>query len=331
MFYINRKPWDLHQSKHTPVDVYKNRKLHRREFLKMMGIAGTGAVSLSQLTGCEKATDEEIEQAGAVEPLPEKQKSIYPAEKNAAFEYDRPETAKRDAAEYTNFYEFSTSKQTWRFVDKFNPSPWTIEVGGLCAKPKTFDMDDIYKTFSLEERAYRHRCVETWAMAVPWTGFPLKELLKLVEPNSKAKFVALETFNKPEEAPGIQSDPHHPWPYTEGLTIEEATNDLALLATGIYGEPMPKQHGAPIRLVLPWKYGFKSVKSIVKITLTDKRPETFWNIINPREYGFEANVEPEVPHPRWSQKTEWMLGTRERFDTQKYNGYGEYVGNLYPV
>jgi sulfoxide reductase catalytic subunit YedY len=167
-------------------------------------------------------------------------------------------------------------------------------------------MDDIYTEFALEERAYRHRCVEAWA-----------------------RFVTFETFNRPQQAPTMQ-DWTYPWPYTEGLTMDEATNELAFVATGNYGEPLLKQHGAPIRLVVPWKYGFKSIKSVVRITLTDKRTATFWNTQLPREYAFEGNVEPDVPHPRWSQKTEWMLGTMERHDSRKYNGYGEFVADLYP-
>jgi sulfoxide reductase catalytic subunit YedY len=197
-------------------------------------------------------------------------------------------------------------------------------------------MDDVYKRFSLEERDYRHRCVETWAMCVPWTGFPLADLLKLVEPKKSAKYVAFETFERPKEAPYQAQSSQYPWPYQEGLTIGEAMNELTLLATGLYGEPMPKQNGAPIRLVVPWKYGFKGTKSIVKIRLTDKKPPTFWTTVNAAEYAFEANVEPDVPHPRWSQKTEWMLGSKlspfdegDRYDSVIYNGYGDYVAKLY--
>jgi sulfoxide reductase catalytic subunit YedY len=171
--------------------------------------------------------------------------------------------------------------------------------------------------------------VEAWAMCVPWTGFPLKELLAQADPKPTAKFVSFQTFERPEEARGIKAYPDFPWPYTEGLTIKETQNELVLLTTGIYGEPLPKQHGAPVRVVIPWKYGFKGAKSVVRIHLMEKQPVTFWNSYNPREYGFQANVEPEVPHPRWSQSQERMLGTGEIFDTVKFNGYGDYVGNLY--
>ena len=329
MHFIIRKPWDLSQSRHTPQNVFQNRRLHRREFLKDVGISVVGLASAGSIVGCSRPTEEEVSKAGAVEPLSIEVAEVYPASQNSVFEYGRPETAKRDAAEYCNFFEFSTGKSVWRHVDKFTTSPWSIEIDGLCAKPRKFDLDDIYESFSFEERAYRHRCVETWAMCVPWTGFPLRDLLKSVEPKPSAKFVAFETFNRPEEAANMVSGFGYSWPYTEGLTIEEAASEVAFIATGVYGEQLPRQHGAPIRLVVPWKYGFKSSKSIVKITLTDRQPATFWNTVAPHEYGFEANVDPAVSHPRWSQETEWMLGTRERFDTVIYNGYGEHVGGLY--
>jgi len=349
MNFFIRKPWDLPPQLHTPESVYRQRRQHRRQFLAELGLAGIGATLGLSLAGCQRGSDEEIKQAGTYESktlqnlpqpaAPEQadtpddapRSSPYPARRNTKFEYGRPETDEAEAARYTNFYEFTGpyTKASWRYVGKFQPDPWTIEVSGLCAKPRTFDMSDLYRLFSFEERAYRHRCVETWAMCIPWTGFPLRDLLKLVEPLPAARYVRFETFNRPEEAPYMADDPGYPWPYTEGLTLAEATNELTLLATGIYGHPLPKQHGAPIRLVVPWKYGFKGIKSVVKISLTQKEPATFWNTISPTEYKFGANVEPEVPHPRWSQATEWMLGTRERFPTQLYNGYGEFVGSLY--
>ena len=326
--FISRNIWDIAESQHTPECVYRDRRQHRREFLKSMGVAAIGAGLSSSLIGCGRPTDEELKAAGAVEPLPQEQKQLYPAQRNDTFEYGRPETIQRDAAEYANFYEFTSTKAVYRYVDKFEPTPWKFEIDGLCAKPQTFDLDDVYSQFDLEERAYRHRCVETWAMCVPWTGFRLSDLLKTVEPLPAAKYVEFKTFNRPEQASQMV-DGTYPWPYSEGLTIDEAMNELAFVATGIYGEPLPKQHGAPIRLVVPWKYGFKGIKSIVRITLTDKQPSTFWNTLIPHEYAFEANVEPDVPHPRWSQATEWMLGSRDRYDTMKYNGYGDYVAKLY--
>lgn len=323
MNYFVRRPWDLSQKLITEESIYHD-KQQRREFLKSIGVLVGAGISASSLVGCQKPTLEEIDNAGRVDAGLQN----YPFPRNAEFEYGRPETARQEAATYTNFYEFTTSKQVFQYVDKFEPTPWSFRVEGLCRNPMTFDLDDIYQQFSLEERAYRHRCVETWAMCVPWTGFPLKDLLLKVEPLAEAKFVRFETFMNPEVA-RTQTFSEYPWPYSEGLTIDEAMNPLSLIATGIYGAPLPKQHGAPVRLVTPWKYGFKSIKSIVRIELTSEQPATFWNALNPQEYGFEANVEPEVPHPRWSQATEWMLGTRERYETVKYNGYGDYVAQLY--
>lgn len=330
MFFFARRPWDLPQRQHTPESIYAHREFHRREFLAAAGLASlTAALGLS---GCSRATKDELEAAGGVtkKSIPT---DIYPEKRgnrNPKFEYGRDESIEQDTAEFTNFYEFATSKSSWRYVGKFQPDPWTVEVTGLCAKPVTLDMDDFYKhkRLKFESRDYRHRCVETWAMCVPWTGFALRDLLRAVEPLPAARFVKFQTFNRPLEATHMDNL-RFPWPYTEALTLAEATSELPFIATGVYGHPLPKQNGAPIRLVLPWKYGFKSIKSIVKIELTDARPETFWNTVAPDEYGFEANVDPEVPHPRWSQRTEWMLGSRERFNTVKYNGYGDWIGKLY--
>jgi sulfoxide reductase catalytic subunit YedY len=327
MQFIVRQPWDLPQALHTPETVYENRRLHRREFLTALGLATASGVC-GGISGCSRPTDEEIQKAGAVTKPADGGPSPYPAPRNDKFEYGRTESVERKTAEYTNFYEFSTGKDSWKHVGKFQPNPWQVEVSGLCAKPRTFDFDELLKTQKLEERHYRHRCVETWAMCVPWTGFRLRDLLKTVEPLPSAKFVAFETFNRPAEAPHMAAS-HFPWPYQEGLTLAEATNELTFLATGIYGHALPKQNGAPVRLVLPWKYGFKSIKSLVKIVLTDQQPATFWNSEWPVAYDFTANVDPDVPHPNWSQRTEWMLGTREVFETQLYNGYGKYVAELY--
>ncbi|MCA8999811.1 MAG: protein-methionine-sulfoxide reductase catalytic subunit MsrP [Planctomycetaceae bacterium] len=318
-----RRPWDLPESALTDESLFFDRT-RRREFLKSIGLtAGLGAIS-PWLSGCGGPSIEELDKAGHVD----KGADHYPAPLNESFEYGRPETTRKDAAEFTNFYEFSSRKSVYLNVDPFEPVPWSFSVEGLCNKPRTFDLDDVYDTFSLEERAYRHRCVETWAMCVPWTGFPLAELLKFVEPLPSAKYVKFETFFRPEQAPQQRID-DYPWPYSEGLTIQEAMNPMAILATGIFGRPLLKQHGAPIRLVVPWKYGFKGIKSITRMELTDQQPATFWNTLAPHEYAFEANVDPNVPHPRWSQAREWMLGTQKVYDTVIYNGYGDYVGKLY--
>jgi sulfoxide reductase catalytic subunit YedY len=330
MRHIIRRAWDVPEHRHTPPEAYFAGKRHRREFLKAVGLGGVAASGW--LTGCGRVDPTVIEEAGRAPAPPEAFASVYPAERNELFEYGRPETNKIDAATYTNFYEFSTGKDSWRYVGDFQVSPWSFEVTGLCAKPRRFDLDDVYRLFPLEERAYRFRCVETWAMCVPWTGFRLRDLLALVEPKATARYVGFTTHTDPDVMPGVRrTRGEFPWPYTESLTIDEATNELTLLATGIYGEPLPKQHGAPVRLVVPWKYGFKSIKSISTIELTDRPPATFWNTVQPREYDTIANVNPFVPHPRWSQAREWMIPDRgATYPTQLFNGYGEFVGALYP-
>ncbi len=293
---------------------------------------GAASPFLFGLTGCSEPSDQEIFDAGAVDRPSEIERSAYPAKRNPKYEYGRPETPRRAVAEFANFYEFTSDKDVWRHMPHFHPSDdWKVRIDGACRTPMTWDMDDLHNRMKskFEERAYRHRCVEAWAMCIPWTGFPLAELLKLADPKPSAKFVVFETFGPRDDAPNM-TDSSYPWPYREGLSIEEARNELAFIATGVYGEPLPKQHGTPLRLVVPWKYGFKSIKSLVKITLTEARPETFWHSVWPEAYSFDANVNPEKPHPSWSQRTETMLGpNRERFDTELYNGYGEYVAKLY--
>jgi len=213
-------------------------------------------------------------------------------------------------------------------AQSLKPRPWQIKIDGMVEKPMTIGIDDLLTKMPLEERVYRHRCVETWSMTVPWSGFPLKSLVDLARPQSAAKYVVMQTVVQQGVMPGLR-DFFYPWPYTEGLTIEEATNELSFIATGLYGKPLPNQNGAPLRLVTPWKYGFKCVKSIVTVSFSDKRPVTFWEKLQSSEYGFWANVNPEVPHPRWSQATEQPLGSRERVPTLLYNGYGEFVADLY--
>lgn len=295
--------------------------LNRRRFLKGLGaIAATGI-----LGGCANDTDRQAQIRTGLES--ERLQPIAAA-RNVDFTLDRPLTDEIVAATYNNFYEFSADKEVWRHVQPFAPHPWTLEVGGLVSKPQTFAIEDLLTNMPLEERLYRHRCVEAWAMAVPWLGFPFKALIDAVEPKANAKFVRMTTFFRPAQArrQDLQS---YPWPYTEGLTLAEAANELTLLAVGIYGHELPKQHGAPLRLVVPWKYGFKSIKSIAKIEFTDRQPPTFWNTLVPWEYDFQANVNPDVPHPRWSQATERLIGTTERRKTLPYNGYASYVAPLY--
>ena len=260
--------------------------------------------------------------------LPDPNASLYPAKRNAAFTLDRALTDEKIASTYNNYYEFGSSKDISKQAQALKIRPWSLVIDGMVNKPMTLNVDDLIKKMPLEERLLRFRCVEAWAMAVPWTGFTLKSLLSLVEPLSSAKYLKIQTFNDPTVASG-QKQPWYPWPYTDGLTIEEASNDMAMLVTGVYGKPLPKQHGAPLRLITPWKYGFKQVKSIARITLTDKRPVSFWENAQASEYGFWANINPKVDHPRWSQATERMIDTSERVATQLFNGYAEQVAHLY--
>ena len=250
------------------------------------------------------------------------------APRNTNYDAGREVTAEKDSTTYNNFYEFGTDKSIYRAAQKLPVSPWSISIEGMVAGPKKLDLDDLLKSVQLEERVYRHRCDEGWGMTVPWTGFPLSALVKMAQPTAAAKYVAFETLADPKTMPGLRMSAYE-WPYVEGVTIEEAKNDLAFMVTGMYGKTLPKQDGAPIRLALPWKYGFKSAKSIVKVTFTDKRPTTFWEGLQPSEYGFWANVNPAVSHPRWSQATERLIGNDERVPTKIYNGYGEFVAPLY--
>ncbi|MEE8169159.1 MAG: protein-methionine-sulfoxide reductase catalytic subunit MsrP [Phycisphaerae bacterium] len=317
--WIRRPSWRLPERDATPEHVF----LNRRAFIQ-----STAAAAL--FGGCQRSADADDATAAAVRPATTAPAGLYPAPRNRAFTLDRPLTEEREAATYTNFYEFGTSKSApWRNVDRFVAAPWQIEIAGEARKTGVFDIEDLIGDIPLEERLYRLCCVEAWAIAVPWTGFEMRRLIEKLKPTTHAKFVRLVTFHRPEQAPGQRSVDWLDWPYQEALSLAEATNELTLLVTGIYGHPLPKQHGAPIRLIVPWKYGFKSIKSIVKIEFTRTRPPTTWNTAVPHEYDFIANVDPGVPHPRWSQATERMLGTDDVRPTVKYNGYGEYVAGLY--
>lgn len=238
-------------------------------------------------------------------------------------------TPKKDITSYNNFYEFGVNKEDpSENAGSLKTRPWTVRVDGECEKPASFAIDDLIKGQKLEERIYRMRCVEGWSMVIPWVGFPLKDLLAQVRPTSKARFVAFETLMRPSEMPGQRWDTLA-WPYREGLRIDEAVHPLTILAVGLYGDVLPNQNGAPLRLVAPWKYGFKGAKSIVRISLVEKQPATAWNVLAPREYGFYSNVNPAVDHPRWSQATERRIGEFRRRETLPFNGYGQYVADLY--
>ncbi|MCP5074984.1 MAG: protein-methionine-sulfoxide reductase catalytic subunit MsrP [Rhodobacteraceae bacterium] len=254
------------------------------------------------------------------------------AKKGSLYSTDEEVNSFEDVSTYNNFYEFGTGKtDPAKYAHMLKTDPWSVEIDGLVNNPGNYALEDILKGVTLEERIYRFRCVEAWAMVVPWVGFQLSDLIARADPMGSAKYVAFETLHRPDEMQG-QKNKSFPWPYVEGLRIDEAMHPLTILATGVYDEELPKQNGAPLRLVVPWKYGFKSIKSIVKITLTEKEPLATWNVINAREYGFYSNVNPEVDHPRWSQATHRPIGGglfAKRVPTLKFNGYGEQVAGLY--
>ena len=314
--------WMVPDRDATPESVYHD----RRRLIK--GLAA-GPILLSGTAALLAACDESpTATAQAKETAPDPTTDLYPVTRNLRYRGGRPITGEKYATTYNNFFEFGSHKQISDRAQALPIRPWTVVLDGMVEKKQTLDFDTLIRKMPLEERVYRHRCVEAWSMVVPWSGFPLKALVDLAKPLGSAKYVRMETFNNPQVARG-QKQGWYPWPYVEGLTIAEATHELAFMATGAYGKPMPKQNGAPLRLAVPWKYGFKHIKSIVRLTFTDKRPVSFWQRIQGREYGFWANVNPKVAHPRWSQATERVLGTNERVDTQLYNGYTEFVADLY--
>jgi sulfoxide reductase catalytic subunit YedY len=313
----------IHSSEITPEHIY----LSRREFLKAMGVTSAFALLMAACGGRPPQAPAAAAATPVVTLVPGA--TAGPPSSGLTDELGAPLTPFDSITHYNNYYEFSEDKSSVAdLVDKFQTSPWQVQVYGLVNNPKTYAMEDLLKKFDQQERIYRLRCVEAWSMVIPWTGFQLSELLKEVDPQSNAKYVRFETLMRPEQMPG-QKNPLYPWPYNEGLRLDEAMNSLTILATGLYGKPLPAQDGAPIRLVVPWKYGFKSIKSIIKIELTDQQPATMWSTISPDEYGFYANVNPEVDHPRWSQKTERRIGESGRRKTLMFNGYADEVASLY--
>jgi len=344
----------IRSSEITPEQVY----ISRRAFMKGLGISAAGALLLaacgSQQSSAPAASSSQApagSAASSIQAATAPTASTAPATagqvaagaapataaivsasasaKKVELAGGEPQTTFESISNYNNFYEFSTDKEAVAKLSKdFRASPWTVAVGGMVNKPMTFGIEDLLKKFPQEERIYRLRCVEAWSMVIPWLGFSLAALLKEVEPLSGAKYVRFETLLDPLQMPG-QRDKMYPWPYIEGLRLDEAMNDLTILSTGLYGKSLLPQNGAPLRLVVPWKYGFKSVKSIVKIDLVDKEPKSLWMTLSPDEYGFYANVNPEVSHPRWSQASERRIGETARRRTLPFNGYAEQVAQLY--
>ena len=312
MRILKRRGWELPESEATPEAVFRDRR-------RLIQAAAAGSIAAAAWPVAARAATPESDPTA----------DLYPGPRNPAYTLDRPLTPEEVATTYNNFYEFGSSKGIWkRARDNLRIRPWTVHLDGDVEQPIEIGFDDLVRKLGVEERLYRHRCVEAWAMAVPWSGFPMAKLVEFAKPLAKAKYVRMETFNDSEMASG-QKEFWYPWPYVEGVTMEEATNELAFIVTGLYGKPVPAQNGAPLRLALPWKYGFKSIKSIVRFTFTEKQPKSFWEKVQGREYGFWANVNPEVPHRRWSQASERMIGTDERRKTLLYNGYGEFVAHLY--
>jgi sulfoxide reductase catalytic subunit YedY len=311
MHVIRRRGWEIPERLATPEHLLFNRRA-------LLAATGAAALSLSP----------KMALAQRIGDLPDPTKDLYPASRNEKYTLDRPVTDEKINTNYNNFYEFGSTKSVNKAAQALKLRPWTVKIDGMVEAPQEIGIDDLIRKMPLEERLYRHRCVEAWSMAIPWSGFPFAKLVELAKPLSSAKYVRMETFLDPSVA-SAQKQSWYPWPYVEGLTIAEATNELAFLVTGAYGKPVSKVQGAPLRLAVPWKYGFKSIKSIVRFHFTDQRPKSYWEALQASEYGFWANVNPQVPHPRWSQATEELIGRNERRPTLLFNGYAEYVGDLY--
>lgn len=321
MVHIRKVPsWQVPERHATPEETFVN----RRQVVKSLGLGLLGA-ALPSLGRAEEVP------AGMLDPaLGQRFADRFPAQRNSAFSPTDPITAEKVAGLYNNFYEFTTNKEkVWQLARDYPVDPWSVDVAGLVEKPMTLGLEDLLARFPLEERLYRLRCVERWSMLVPWTGYPLRLLIDHVKPLSTARWIQFTSFHDPRGLPGQQKQRWYPWPYFETLRLDEARNDLAFVVVGSYGHGLPMQHGAPWRLAIPWKYGYKSPKSIVKIEFLAEQPTTFWNEQEPTEYGIYSNVEPHKPHPRWSQQWEQDIGTGETRDTQLYNGYQEQVAKLY--
>lgn len=312
------KGWEIPGREATSEHTYLNR---RRFLAGTSAAAGIGGLLLAGGSG-------ELPGSSAEKGKPEL--LLASVRRNAEYKVDHPLTAERVAARFNNYYEFTEAKaRVWKLAEAFVSRPWGIEIAGLVDKPRRIDVDDLMRQMPLEERVYRHRCVEAWSMIVPWIGIPMKKFVEWCVPKSRARYVRMVSFYRPAQAEGQRRANRYPWPYHEALTLAEATNELALLVVGMYGKILPNQNGAPLRLITPWKYGFKGIKGIVRFEFTDKQPATFWNATLPAEYDFLANVDPSKPHPRWSQAHEQLVETGEVVPTQLYNGYEKYVASLY--
>jgi len=326
----------------TPPEVF----FDRRRFLSAYAVGMLAAPAAAYLP---EAAEVQRPQSSLL-AVPFGRPDAFPAERNAGYPLPRrvthatpilgfssgrtattDPTPREVAAAHNNFYEFLPGRggPVWQFCGGFKVEPWKVEITGACRRPGTLDLDDLFR-FDHEERLYHFRCVERWAMNVPWSGFPLRRLLERVEPTSAARYVRFESALAPNEMPGVRNARWYPWPYHEGLRLDEAMNELALVVTGVYGEPLLRQHGAPVRIIVPWKYGYKNPKSIVKIELLRERPQTFWQATQPHEYGFLSNVNPNIPHPRWPQNVSYWLDTEDQFLTPIFNGYEQHVAQLYP-
>ena len=314
MFIHRRRGWEISECRATPEAAVLGRRA-------MLGATAAGMLA----TGAAPAGAWSL--FGAAKPPAAELKPLT-APRNPRYVGGRPITEEREATTYNNYYEFGMSKDVVAAAAALKTEPWTIELAGMMKTPRTIGFDELMKQVKLEERVYRHRCVEAWAMTVPWVGFPLADLVKLAEPLGSATYVKFTTLADPKTMPGLRQS-WYPWPYTEGLTMQEAMNELSFLSVGMYGKTIPPQDGAPIRVTVPWKYGFKSAKSIVKVEFTDKQPLSYWQQLQDSEYGFWANVNPAVPHPRWSQAEERLLGSGETVPTKIWNGYGELVAGMY--
>lgn len=326
------KPWEDRSIKPVEEKTYYD----RREIIKQLGLITGGMMAAPLFSACKEDPPTFDTTIGTNENnfTFDGMDDLYPATLNSAYTLDRPVTDEFTATHYNNFYEFihpddPNVYNVFKYIGAFDTRDWKIEIAGLAQNTGAFFLGDIIKAMGLEERTYRHRCVETWAMAVPWTGFSLAKLIQFCQPENKATHIRMISYANAAQMIGVETQSFYPWPYFEGLRMDEAMNELAFMATGLFGKPLPKQNGAPLRLVVPWKYGYKSIKSIVKIEFTDAEPQTFWHLVTPSEADFLANVDPDIPHPRWSQEFERLIPNGETKATIKYNGYGDYVASLY--